>query len=72
MLNNVEKTNDYKFVALFVTDIIKNGTYVYFSNGGKDILKKALNIEEIVEGLYLPNILSRKMQILPAILEIMN
>ena len=72
MLNNVERTNDYKFVALFVTDIIKNGTYVYYSNGGKEILQKALNTEEMSEGLYLPNILSRKMQILPAILDIMK
>ena len=72
MLNNVADTNEYKFVALFVTDIIKNGTYVYFSNEAKDILNKAFNLESIEEGAYLPNILSRKMQILPAILDIMN
>ena len=72
MLNNVAKTNEYKFVALFVTDIIKNGTYVYFSDGGKEILSKAFDIENIPEGTYLKDILSRKMQILPAILEIMN
>ena len=72
MLNSVESMNEYKFVALFVTDIIKNGTYVYFSDGGKEILMKAFNVEEITEGFYLPDILSRKMQILPSILEIMN
>ena len=31
MLNDISKNNEYKFVALFVTDIIKNGTYVYYS-----------------------------------------
>lgn len=72
MLNNVAKLNEYKFVALFVTDIIKNGTYVYFSDGAKEILSCAFNIEDITEGAYLPNVLSRKMQVLPAILEIMN
>ncbi len=72
MLNNVAKLNEYKFVALFVTDIIKNGTYVYFSDGAKEILSRAFNIEDITEGAYLPNVLSRKMQVLPAILEIMN
>ena len=72
VLNNAQDMNEYKFVALFVTDIIKNGTYVYFSKGGKDILEKAFNIEDIAEGFYLPNILSRKMQILPSILDIMN
>ena len=72
MLNTVSKSGEYKFVALFVTDIIKSGTYVYYSTGGKDILTKAFDLEEIKEGIYLDGILSRKMQILPAILEIMN
>ena len=72
MLNNVAKLNEYKFVALFVTDIIKNGTYVYFSDEGKEILSRAFNQEELPEGAYLPDVLSRKMQVLPAILDIMN
>ena len=72
MLNSVESVSEYKFVALFVTDIIKNGTYVYYSDGGSEILTKAFNLEDISEGVYLPNILSRKMQILPSILDIMN
>lgn len=71
MLNNIAKNNEYKFIALFVTDIIKNGTYVYYSNDGEDILSKSFNIE-MYEGIYLDKILSRKMQILPSILEIMN
>jgi len=72
MLNNVAKMNDYKFVALFVTDIIKSGTYVYYSQGGKEILANAFNIDMIEEGIYLEGVLSRKMQILPSILEVMN
>ncbi len=71
MLNNVAKVNEYKFVALFVTDIIKNGTYVYYSDEARDILGKAFNVE-MEEGIYLQDVLSRKMQILPAILDIMN
>lgn len=71
MLNNVSKINEYKFLALFVTDIIKNGTYVYYSEEGKEILEKAFNIE-IIQGYYLNGILSRKMQILPNILDVMN
>lgn len=71
MLNNISKVNEYKFIALFVTDIIKQGTYVYYSSEAKDILEKAFNTK-IEEGAYLPEILSRKMQILPAILDIMN
>lgn len=71
LLNSITKMNEYKFIALFVTDIIKSGTYVYFSDEAKDILEKAFNTE-ISQGTYLPGILSRKMQILPSILDIMN
>lgn len=71
MLNSVSKSNNYKFVALFVTDIIKNGTYIYYSDEGKNIIEKAFNIE-LIQGYYLENILSRKMQILPNILDVMK
>lgn len=71
MLNNIAKSGDYKFLGLFVTDIIKGGTYVYYNDDGKEILENAFNTE-ISQGKYLPGILSRKLQILPAILEIMN
>ena len=71
MLNSVTKMNEYKFIALFVTDIIKSGTYVYYSDGAKDILEKAFNTE-MEQGTYLPGVLSRKMQILPSILDIID
>lgn len=71
MLNKVARHNIYKFVALFVTDIIKNGTYVYYSDEGKEILEKAFDTT-LEEGTYLPGILSRKLQILPNILSIMD
>jgi len=71
MLNSISKNNEYKFIALFVTDIIKSGTYVYYSEAAKDILEKAFN-KKMHQGVYLDGILSRKMQILPCILEIMS
>jgi len=71
LLNNITRTNNYKFIALFVTDIIKKGTYVYYSYGAEDILAKAFN-KEMYEGIYLKGILSRKMQILPSILSVMK
>ena len=71
MLNNISKNNEYKFVALFVTDIIKNGTYVYYSEEAEQILSTAFGVE-LKQGYYLEGILSRKLQILPLILSVMN
>jgi len=71
MLNDISNNNEYKFVALFVTDIIKNGTYVYYSQEAEPILSRAFNVE-MKQGCYLDGILSRKLQILPQILDVMN
>lgn len=71
LLNEVCLHNDYLFVCLFVTDIIKNGTYVYYSDGAEGILGNAFDTK-IFEGVYLPNVVSRKMQILPSILSVSN
>ena len=71
MLNATSDEKGYKFVALFVTDIIKNGTYVYYSKNAEEILSKAFE-KEIEQGCYLEGILSRKLQVLPAILNVMK
>ena len=71
MLNKVKKDGDYVFVCLFITDIIKNGTYVIYSDGAKNILDSAFS-DNISECYFFPQILSRKLQVLPSILNVMN
>ena len=71
MLNETSNNNEYKFIALFVTDIIKNGTYVYYSQSAEQILSRAFDVE-IYQGHYFEGILSRKLQLLPAILNVMK
>ena len=66
------KNNDYDIIALFVTDIINEGSYVYFAEKGKTILAKAFNVEDLTEGYYLPGVISRKKQIIPNILNIID
>ena len=68
-LNDVCKRTDYYFVCLFVTDILKQGSYVIYSNNAEEILKITFNLDEIYQGIFLPKLVSRKKQILP---EIMN
>lgn len=69
LLNKVAKDNNYKVVGLFVTDIINNGSYIIYNKEAEDILKESYNLEDIYIGTYLKDIVSRKKQIIPAILE---
>lgn len=71
-IERVGHNNDYDVLALFVTDIINEGSYVYFSNKSKDILTRAFDKEQLNNGDYLDKIISRKKQIIPNILNIVD
>lgn len=72
----IEKLNEisssYLCVVLFITDIYKNGSYVIYNNNAEDIVKDAFDLNEIYEGVYIDNLVSRKKQMLPALLEVIE
>ena len=68
LLNQVSESNDYYFVCLFVTDVIRGGSYVLYSDAAYDVLKKVFKCDSLTEGMFLDGIISRKKQILPGIL----
>ncbi len=67
-LNNISKSNNYKVVCLFVTDIINNNSYILFNDKAKDYLIEAFNIMDLEEGTLIKGIVSRKKQIVPPIM----
>lgn len=66
-LNEMANTN-YSNVAIFVTDIIKNGSYVIYDEKSEGIIAESFGIKNIYQGVFLPKLVSRKKQILPSIL----
>jgi len=66
-LNKESKTNNYDIMIVIITDIFKNGSYILFNNESQNILKLSFN-EKLEQGDFLENIMSRKKQILPAIM----
>ena len=67
-----EISSSYLCVVLFITDIYKNGSYVIYNNNAEDIVKDAFDLDEIHEGVYIDNLVSRKKQMLPALLEVIE
>lgn len=61
----INKVNHFVFV---VTDIIKNGSYILFDQNSGELIKKAWNIKNIEEGIFVNDCVSRKQQIVPAIM----
>ena len=68
LLNQVADGEDYYFVALFVTDIIKKGSYVLYSKRAENILRNVYKREDLTQGTFLVGVVSRKKQILPVIM----
>ncbi|MBQ9023695.1 MAG: putative manganese-dependent inorganic diphosphatase [Bacilli bacterium] len=71
-LNEIKQKEGYMFIILLVTDIIKNGSYLLFTQDAKNILESAYNIDNIKQTHYIDGLVSRKKQILPLILEELN
>lgn len=71
LIERVSKNNDYTLVALFVTDIIKNGSYMFYNNKATDILDNCFDVE-IKQGTYLKDCVSRKKQIIPPIMSVLE
>lgn len=72
----IQKLNDissnYLFVVLFITDVYKNGSYVIYNDKAEDIIRDAFDLSKVYEGVYISNLVSRKKQMLPALLEVVE
>ncbi len=67
-LNDIAK-RDYSTVTLFITDIVENGSYVLYNQDAKHIIEDSFDLAEVEEGTFIPNLVSRKKQMLPQIME---
>ena len=71
VLDEMAETN-FNVVVIFITDIIKNGSYVIYDSKSKDLIEDAFGLKNTYEGAFIPKVVSRKKQILPNILSIME
>lgn len=70
-LDEVAEANNYSLVALYITDIIENGSYVIYNRKAKDLMDLAYR-KEMEEGTYLKDVVSRKKHVVPLLMEVFN
>lgn len=73
----IEKINDlasgkFDMVITLVTDIEKNGSYVFFDEKSENLVKDIFNDYDFVEGTYIQDLLSRKKQVVPNVMEVLE
>ncbi len=70
-LNKESESHDYDVMLFAITDIFKNGSYFIFNENGKSTLRNAFG-DSLEQGDFIPNIISRKKQILPPIMSVLK
>ena len=71
-LEEINNKEGYKFIVIAITDILKNGSYLIFTENAKSVLESIYKLDDIKQGYYVDGLVSRKKQILPAILSELN
>ncbi len=69
-LDEVSVANEYDFLALYVTDIIKNGSYVIYNTKGQEVMEMMYDTNDIYEGYFVPDCVSRKKHVVPLVMDV--
>ena len=67
VLDKEAEANNYSLLALYITDIIKNGSYVIYNRKAKDLMDQAYDMD-FSEGEYLQDCVSRKKNVVPVLM----
>lgn len=66
LIENTIFEQDYNMIVLFATDIMKEGSYIYYNEKAKHRLERAFKTN-LYQGCFLKNVMSRKKQMIPNI-----
>lgn len=67
-LNKMKNIGSHDIILLSVTDILKDGSYIFFNEDSKDIIASMFGFETIKEGYFFEKCLSRKKQLVPLLM----
>ncbi len=70
VLDEIASANEYNLVALYVTDIIENGSYVLYNSKGQEAMELAYDNREVSEGMFIEGCMSRKKNVVPIIMQV--
>jgi len=68
-MEEIKSAKGYSMIIMYLTDIVKKGSYVLYCESAIELLKDTMENEEIYQGIYMPGILSRKKQIIPELMK---
>ena len=70
-INEIKKNRNYDIFVVSVTDIIKNGSFIFYDDDSEEILSEAFDVK-LNQGKFFNGVLSRKKQIVPLIVNVIK
>ncbi|MHA1232028.1 MAG: putative manganese-dependent inorganic diphosphatase [Candidatus Helarchaeota archaeon] len=67
-LEKLCKKENYEFAILMLTDVVLDGSELIFEGERKDLVRKAFNVNEGENSIFLEGVVSRKKQVVPPLL----
>lgn len=71
-LDRIENDVQYDILAFFITDIVDKCSYIIYSSKSKKAIEQSFKIENLSNGYMLKSLVSRKTQIMPAIIDYLD
>lgn len=72
IIEQISNDKEYRFILLIITDIIKNGSYVFYSKGAIELVEAIFELDKVPQGHYVDGWVSRKKQIVPVLMDIIH
>ncbi len=71
-INRIAHDRNYRILLLVITDIIRNGSYLLYTDNASEIIGDAFEIENLQQGTYIDGVVSRKKQVVPAVMDVIR
>lgn len=68
LIDKITRDKDYYVFIMAVTDIVNEGSYIFYTSTKEKLISAIFKKEDVYEGIYVDKCVSRKKQIVPSII----
>jgi len=68
LIDKITADRDYYIFIMAVTDIVNEGSYIFYTSTKEKLISNIFEIENVSEGIYVDKCVSRKKQIVPSVI----
>ena len=68
LIDNITYDRDYYLLIMAVTDIVNEGSYIFYTSSREKLIRMIFEEENIYQGIYVDKCVSRKKQIVPKVI----